>query len=234
MKVLISFFSFFLLLAGCQDEMPDPVPNENPPAAEVLQYLALGDSYTIGESVEATGRWPNQLADSLQSRGVDMRVAQNIAVTGWTTRNLLDGMEQSELADSYDLVSLLIGVNNFYQGRSIEEYEQEFNELLDRALALTGNQPERLIVLSIPDYAYTPFGANTPDPEAISVGIDAFNAVNRSNTEARGIAYFDITPISRQGLDEPDLVASDGLHPSSKQYTAWVSAMVDDVRRLFP
>ena len=123
MKVLISFFSFFLLLAGCQDEMPDPMPIENPPAAEVLQYLALGDSYTIGESVVTTGRWPNQLADSLQARGVDIRVAQNIAVTGWTTRNLLTGIEQADLAESYDLVSLLIGVNNFFQGRSIEEYE---------------------------------------------------------------------------------------------------------------
>ena len=122
----------------------------------------------------------------------------------------------------------------FNQQKSIEEYEQEFNELLDRALALTGNKPERLVVLSIPDYAYTPFGANTSDPEAISAGIDAFNAVNRSNTEARNIAYFDITPLSRQGLDEPDLVASDGLHPSSKQYTAWVSAIIADVRALFP
>lgn len=229
MKVLISFFSFLLLLAGCRDDMPVPEP-----ATEALQYLALGDSYTIGESVATTGRWPNQLVDSLQARGVEIEVAQNIATTGWTTKNLLNGIAQAELSETYDLISLLIGVNNFFQGRSIEEYEQEFNELLDTALALAGNDPQRLIVLSIPDYAYTPFGANTSDPQAISDGIDAFNAVNRSNTEARNIAYFDITPISREGLNDPELVASDGLHPSSKQYAAWVTLIQAEVRAIFP
>jgi len=208
-----------------------PVPQQ---AVETFQYLALGDSYTIGESVAIAGRWPNQLADSLQTRGVEIEVAQNIATTGWTTKNLLTGIAQADLAETYDLVSLLVGVNNFFQGRSIEEYEQEFNALLDEALALAGNDPQRLIVLSIPDYAYTPFGANTSDPQAISDGIDAFNAVNRSNTEARNVAYFDITPISRQGLNDPELVASDGLHPSSKQYAAWVAQIQAEVRAIFP
>lgn len=234
MKILFSFFSFLFFLASCQEDLPTTM-TENPDLETgAYRYLALGDSYTIGESVEDFERWPNQLADSLKNLDLDLAVVDNIAVTGWTTGKLLDGIEAADLDPSYDFVSLLIGVNNFYQGRSIEEYETEFDTLLDQALGFVGGDISRMIVLSIPDYAYTPFGQSRPDPAAISAGIDAFNAVNKALTEARGIQYFDITPISRLGLSQPELVAADGLHPSSKQYAAWVSQIVETARMLFP
>lgn len=187
-------------------------------------YLALGDSYTIGESVKESERFPNQLADSLRTDGIKINTVKIIARTGWTTDELQNGIAVSDLTENstFDMVTLLIGVNNQYRGRSIEEYKPSFTALLERAIKFTGGNKARVIVVSIPDYAYTPFGGGR---QSISAGIDQFNAANEAITRSMGIAYAQITPISREGLKDPSLVATDGLHPSGKQYGRWVSVI---------
>ena len=194
---------------------------------EKVRFLALGDSYTIGQSVSIGQRWPVQLIDSLKANGISCFEPQIIATTGWRTDNLKAAIQNANLANSYNLVSLLIGVNNYYQGRSLTEYKAEFEELLNNAVELAGGNKNHVFVVSIPDYGYTPFGS-TNQP-AISAGIDAFNSTNKSITDSQGITYVEITDISRLGLQKPDLVASDGLHPSGKMYSLWVMRMLDAI-----
>jgi lysophospholipase L1-like esterase len=188
-----------------------------------IQYLALGDSYTIGESVETHERWPNQLAGLIESspvfanRRVDVSI---IARTGWTTQELWEGIQGKELNPPYDLVSLLIGVNNQYRGYDIDEYRKQFAFLLNKSVQYTGGDPRRVLVLSIPDWGVTPF-AQGRDRKQIAKDIDGFNAVNREETEDAGAQYLDITPISRQAVQSPALIASDGLHPSGEMYDEW-------------
>ena len=197
-----------------------------------IRYLALGDSYTIGESVEVNERWPNQLVDSLRERtgnSVLWQDAHIVATTGWTTTNLSNAMDVQQVdTAAWDLVSLLIGVNNQYQGLSISDYGTEFSVLLERAVALTGGRPERVFVVSIPDYGYTPFGSN--NQETISAQIQAFNDTCLARTESAGIDHFNITSISQEFPDTPGLVASDGLHPSGLQYSLWVASFVEAVQ----
>ena len=185
-------------------------------------YLALGDSYTIGQSVSEADRFPNQTVSLLRNKGVSIQDPRIIATTGWTTRNLLDAMDAAALKDNYDVVSLLIGVNNQYQGKSIEEYKTEFALLLTRAIQYGGNKPTHVFVLSIPDYSVTPFAAGS-DRAKIASEIDQFNAVNKSIAIQMGVNYIDITPISRE--PDPSLIANDGLHPSGKQYKKWADLL---------
>jgi len=192
-----------------------------------IRYLALGDSYTIGESVPANERWPIQLRDSLVVRGIHVDETRIIATTGWRTDNLLNAIEGQQLATkNYNLVSLLIGVNDQYQQRPIEQYEPHFRELLDSCLFYAGYDTSSVFVLSIPDYAYTPFGQRRSNPNVISEQLDAYNAINRSVSQEYGLRYFNITPISRLGLSNTDLVAGDELHPSGYQYTLWVRSIL--------
>ena len=195
---------------------------------EEVKFLALGDSYTIGESVLARSRWPVQLADSLSKIGVDCLEPKIIAKTGWRTDDLKAAIARAKLKPEYTLVSLLIGVNNYYQGKSVESYELEFEELLSLAIKLAGGNSARVFVLSIPDYGYTPFGRDKQ--KKISEGIDAFNVANREIAETYDVKYYSITDISRRGLDEPDLVAVDGLHPTEKMYSEWVQRILADVK----
>ncbi len=231
MKNLFLLSLFFLLLGCKAEEAPKPStpPVVDPPAeAAGIRYLALGDSYTIGESVPYAKRYPVQLAQALQEKGLKIDETKIIAQTGWTTSELKNGIDQANISNNtYDLVSLLIGVNNQYRGRSLEEYKQEFTALLLQAVTFAGGNKEQVFVLSIPDWGYTPFGQDRQ--ETVSAEIDQFNAVNRHITDSVGITYFDITPISRMGLEDPELVASDGLHPSGKMYSQWVTLMVDEV-----
>ena len=192
-----------------------------------MRFLALGDSYTIGESVDAAERWPVQLAKRLRDKGVSMEDPLIIATTGWTTDELATGIAQRNPQGPFDLVSLLIGVNNQYRGRDLPEYRQEFVSLLEQAIALAGGQPQRVIVLSIPDWGVTPFAANR-HRETVSGEINAFNAVNAEEAARVGARYVDITPISRQGAADPDLLAGDGLHPSGKMYTAWTELVLPE------
>ncbi len=193
---------------------------------EPLRFLALGDSYTIGQSVPESERWPVQLANLLQSHGIATEEVRIIAQTGWRTDNLKNAIVNANLQSDYNLVSLLIGVNNQYQGGSISTYSTEFEELLQTAIELAGNNKSNVMVVSIPDYAYTPFGNGSA---TISRQIDQFNAVNKNITDRYGVTYHNITPISRRGLAEPNLVASDGLHPSSGQYALWVNQIAAEL-----
>lgn len=185
-----------------------------------IKYLALGDSYTIGESVAETERWPNQLVDSIAKKGIRLGKPTIIATTGWRTDDLRNAMTKANLKNEYELVSLLIGVNNQYQGKPSLMYASEFEELLKWAVRLAGGKKQRVFVVSIPDYGFTPFGK--PRQEAISKAIDEFNEINAQLTYKYGIRYFNITDISRDGLSDPTLVAADGLHPSGKMYAYWV------------
>ncbi|WP_426662200.1 SGNH/GDSL hydrolase family protein [Rhodanobacter aciditrophus] len=188
----------------------------------MITYLALGDSYTIGEGVPAEGRWPVHLAASLRNAGAPVADPVILATTGWTTDELSAGMDGADFAPSWGLVSLLIGVNNQYRGRSVEDYRGEFRHLLERAVALAAGRGGRVLVLSIPDWGVTPFARESGrDTARIAAELDAYNAVAREETQRLGAHWVDITPISRE---HRDLLADDGLHPSAAQYARWAQA----------
>jgi lysophospholipase L1-like esterase len=193
-----------------------------------FRYLALGDSYTIGESVLAEERWPNQLAKSLQSDGIQVEVTI-IARTGWTTLELWQGIQAQEIQPPYDLVSLLIGVNNQYRGYDLNEYRDQFHFLLNQSIEYAGGNVNRVAVLSVPDWGVTPFAANR-DGGQIAKEIDEFNLANRGLSEKAGVHYVDVTPISRQAINDSELIAADGLHPSGKMYALWAEIVLPIVR----
>jgi lysophospholipase L1-like esterase len=186
---------------------------------QTVGYLALGDSYTIGESVSEAERWPNQLAKLLQADGVKAEVTI-IAHTGWTTDELWQRMQSAKLEPPYDLVSLLIGVNNQYRGYDINEYHEQFVFLLNKSIEHAGGDQNRVIILSIPDWGVTPF-ASGRDRRQIAKEIHAFNSVNREESEKAGVHYVDVMPSSREAGNGISLIASDGLHPSGKMYSEW-------------
>ena len=186
-----------------------------------FRYLALGDSYTIGESVTETERFPNQIASMLLKEGVEVEVSI-IARTGWTTDELWQGIQAQGVTPPYDMVSLLIGVNNQYRGRDIAEYREDFLFLLNKAIEYAGNDLNKVIVLSIPDWGVTPFAMGRNSTQ-IANEIDAFNAVNLEETMKAGARYVDVTPVSRKALSDPSLIAGDGLHPSGSMYAEWAS-----------
>jgi lysophospholipase L1-like esterase len=185
-----------------------------------VTFLALGDSYTIGESVPEAERWPVQLAERLRERGVNVDSVQIIARTGWTTDELAAGIAERSPEGPFDLVSLLIGVNNQYRGRAADEYRTQFRERLDHAVGFAGGRADRVIVLSIPDWGVMPFAVDR-DRSRIASEIDRFNAINREETERAGARYVDVTPVSREAAGDSSLVAGDGLHPSGAQYARW-------------
>jgi len=196
-----------------------------PPQSKAHGFLALGDSYTCGESVEPSQSWPIQLAERMRGDGVDLGQPTIIAKTGWTTDELSAGMDRANLKGTYQLVTLLIGVNSQFRGRSIEQYRKEFISLLKRAIALAGGKPSHVVVLSIPDWGVMPFGKDK-NPSAIAKSIDAFNAVNRQETAAVGARYVDVIAESRSAATQPSLVATDGLHPSAKMYSQWAELVI--------
>ena len=185
-----------------------------------MRFLALGDSYTIGESVEPAERWPVQLRRRLGERGLNFEEPLIIATTGWTTDELSAAIDRADPRGPFDLVSLLIGVNNQYRGRGAEEYRHQFNDLLRRAIEFAGGQAGQVLVLSIPDWGVTPFAAGR-DRGAIAAAIDQFNLINRDEAAWAGARYIDVTPVSREAAHDPALIAADGLHPSGKMYGAW-------------
>ncbi len=214
----ISILLLGLLSCKMKDEASEIKPSEP------IRYLALGDSYTIGESVPSEQNFPAQLVAAMKKNGTSVSSYKLIARTGWTTTNLKTAIEGSGLKDTFNMVSLLIGVNNQYQGKSIEAYKKEFVELAERAIQFAGGHKNNVFIVSIPDYGYTPFGKN--NQATISQQIDLFNAANKQLSDSLGLTYCNITPISRRGLSEPDLVAGDGLHPSAKMYAAWVEVIM--------
>ncbi|MCK7589140.1 SGNH/GDSL hydrolase family protein [Subsaxibacter sp. CAU 1640] len=192
-----------------------------------LKILSLGDSYTIGQSVCETCRFPAQLKDSLTNSFTNTEFTlEIIATTGWTTTNLLNAVAQQNPDTDFDLVTLLIGVNNQYQGKPFSLYETEFPTLVDKAIEAANGDKNRVIVVSIPDYAYTPFGQGNSNAQTISTEIDQYNNFAQSYCEANDITYVYITDITRLGLEQPELVASDGLHPSELAYSKFVERLI--------
>lgn len=188
-----------------------------------MRYLALGDSYTIGEGVAEEDRWPVQLAALLRRDGVAVSPPEIIARTGWTTDELSAAMDDADPRGPYALVTLLIGVNDQYRGRDAEAYRPEFARLLARAVALAGGEPGHVVVLSIPDWGVTPF-AEGRDGAAIAAEIDKFNEINQMETERGGARYVDVTRESRATGTDPVFLAPDGLHYSGVEYAAWAGA----------
>lgn len=217
LKTLALKLLLVLMLIACQSK---PTTTSSP-----ITYLALGDSYTIGESVTDSLRWPNQLVATLKQNGRKFDPATIIAKTGWTTDELSTAMDTVALAPSYDYVSLLIGVNNQYRGRSIQNFETEFIQLLDRSVTLGNQKGANVFVLSIPDWGVMPF-AEGRNRKQIALEIDQFNVIIQTVCRNRNIAFFDITSISREAETNPILVANDGLHPSGEMYARWVDTVL--------
>ena len=207
--VFISLFFFF----SCKDEIPKQT------------FLALGDSYTIGESVGQNERWPEQLTLELAEKSIALAPPTIIAKTGWTTDELQEGINQAPLDYPYDWVSLLIGVNNQYRGLDIETFKEEFENLLSQAIIFSGNKNAHVFVISIPDWGVMPF-AKSQNQEKIATEIDDFNQAIYEICIHNNIRFVDITPISRQVSNHPEWIATDDLHPSGEQYAQWVKELL--------
>ena len=187
-----------------------------------LRYLALGDSYTIGEGVADAGRWPVQLVQALRGDGLAITDPRIIAQTGWTTDELDAAIDTARLLPGYDMASLLIGVNNQYRGRGVEEYREQFTALLERTTGFVQGRHDRALVLSIPDWGVTAFGQQDARGQAqIAAEIDAFNAAAQDICRQYGVAFVDITGVSRTLGEQSAMQAADGLHPSALMYAEW-------------
>lgn len=194
-----------------------------------LTYLALGDSYTIGEAVEQSESFPYQLVELLNTQ-VQFEKPKVIAKTGWTTDELRHAIQQEQIVETFDLVTLLIGVNNQYRGYSQETYRKEFAELLEMSIGFAGGDKSKVYVVSIPDWGVTEFAKQSGrDLKTISNEIDAFNTINKQETETKQVKYVDITPVSRQAIKKQTLITSDGLHPSGKMYGEWAKLLAEQV-----
>ena len=244
MKNIKIIFIVFLILISCNekntkqdifeiDKDMETIKSDNGGETEgsettIKSYLALGDSYTIGQSVAETDRFPVLLVKDLNIKNYNFETPKIIARTGWTTGELKSAILQENITKNYDLVTLLIGVNNQYRGNSIEVFRAEFIELLKMAITFAENKPENVIVVSIPDWAVSPYASNR-DTSKISKEIDLFNTVKKEETLKMNIKFVDITPISRQAINKPEYFASDGLHFSGKMHQLWV----DEIMKTF-
>ncbi len=217
-KKLVILLAFLPLACGVSKEQP--VSEKT-----AYKYLALGDSYTIGESVCDSCNYPKQLTDSLNKTLNDKTSVKIIAKTGWTTTDLLSASDAENPSKDYDFVTLLIGVNNQYQGKPFSLYEKEFPELLVKAIAFAKGKSENVIVLSIPDYAFTPFGQKSGKAEKVTSELKSYNKFAEKISNENGVKFLNITPITQQGLENADLVASDGLHPSELAYQRFVEML---------
>jgi acyl-CoA thioesterase I len=250
-QIVTILFSIFLFSCSSEEmasefsvtptPLPPPVipPTTIPtipttPNTNSINYLALGDSYTIGQSVCETCRYPEQLKSSLKTAipATDFSL-KVIARTGWTTSNLIASIKNENLESNYDLVTLLIGVNNQFQHMDFSLYEKEFPELLNTAITLAKGNYKNVIVLSIPDYAYTSFGKSYGETgrAKISAEIDHYNMFAETYCKTKAVTFISITDITRQGLDNSALVASDGLHPSEAAYKLFVERMMPEVKK---
>lgn len=204
--------------------VPDRIP---------LTYLALGDSYSIGEGVEEAARWPMQLARALREDGIGIADPRIVARTGWTTNELSAAMDEAEPLGTWDVVSLLIGVNDQYRGHAVDDYRAGFSRLLQRAMALADENPRQVFVLSIPDWGVTPFArAELRSPRRIANELDAYNAAAHDICITHDVAFVDITQVSRELGAEPAMLVDDGLHPSAVMYAAWTRLALPVVRAL--
>jgi len=218
----ISIIVIILSLYSCEEK-------EAPQPTITVKYLALGDSYTIGQGVEENERWPNQLSAQLESNDIDVQKTQIIAQTGWKTSDLLNGIADSTLND-YDLISLLIGVNNQFWSQPFDIFQTEFDSLVNIAIEAVGK--DRIFIVSIPDYGVTPFGSS--NSENIANDIDMYNGYISERCAEEGFPFINVTEISRQIGDSDGALAADNLHPSGYQYSLWVNEMLPSVLDLIP
>lgn len=219
----ILILSLVITFSGCNTTKDTTIST-----AMDYSYLALGDSYTIGEGVDMSESWPVQLVESLKERGYKVAPPKIIAQTGWTTRDLIRNIEaEIDVQRDFDLVSILIGVNNQYQEKTLSEYETELREIFRKAINHSRTREKGVFALSIPDYGATPFGEE--NAEEIGQEIDEFNRVFRMVAEEFGVDFYNITPISRDAETNPALIAGDNLHPSGLMYRFWVQQVIDDV-----
>jgi lysophospholipase L1-like esterase len=228
MRFRLNIIIITLVVSGCAKTiMNKQQVNIIPSGQPQLTYLALGDSYTIGESVPVTENFPNQLQKQL----ANIKEPHIIACTGWTTDELISAIEKSSTQQhKYDIVTLLIGVNNQYRNGSTAVYRIQFKQLLNTAINYAGGNRAHVFVLSIPDWGVTSF-AKDRDRDKIANEIDTFNAINKQETEKAGITYINITPITKQAAKDASLTAADGLHPSAKMYGLWVNELLPAVKR---
>ncbi len=235
MRIQAIFLSLCLLLACKKNTVQSNMITIPDVPSTSLSYLALGDSYTIGEAVSQRESFPFQLVSQLKNTGLDFSASPKIiAKTGWTTSELQAAIKADNTVKTYDLVTLLIGVNNQYRGNSIDTYRKEFKELLQTAINFAGGNKKHVFVVSIPDWGVTPYAKQSGrDPKVIAQEIDLFNTVNKEETQAMGITYADITPASRNASTDPALIANDGLHPSGKMYADWTNALTPKISSAF-
>lgn len=187
-------------------------------------YLALGDSYTIGEQVPMSQNFPHLVVEMLKKKNIDVAAPVIVAKTGWTTDELAMAIREHNITDTFSFVTLLIGVNNQYRGRSAEEYKEEFTQLLDQAIGFANDEPEKVFVLSIPDWGVTPF-AEGKDRNQVASDIDAYNKINKDVTVAHKCHYLDITGSTRKNGDNALYLADDKLHPSGREYEIWAAKL---------
>jgi len=193
----------------------------------MFRFLALGDSYTIGEGLSPADSWPAQLVHAMRQRDVIMEQAEMLATTGWTSGDLLQALQSAQLTPPYDLVTLLIGVNNQYQGLPLAAYQADFESLLKQAISLAGQRPERVVVMAIPDWGVTPYPyAVGRQPEQISAEIKAFNQINARLAYQQDLAYLNLNEQAQKAQRDPRLLAEDGLHYSRLMYTYWVKEQI--------
>jgi lysophospholipase L1-like esterase len=227
MKAIIISFLYFTMISCGKDTrnlINQPVLDDT----TMKTFLALGDSYTIGQSVPDNERFPIQTSKILFNNNIKLNPPQIIALTGWTTSELLNAINSNLPSNDFDIVTLLIGVNNQYQGKSLENYKSEFSHLLNKAIVYARHLPSHVFVLSIPDYSVTPF-AKGRDTALISREINEFNEANKMISIAAGVHYINITPISKEAKNDLSFVASDGLHPSGKQYSLWSQLLAPEI-----
>ena len=219
---MFRFLSILALIVGCAKKQSAVISTNNTIVVPKT-YLALGDSYTIGQGVAASDRFPAQTADWLKLKGITISTLNYIATTGWTTTNLQNAIN-TQNPSPHDVVSLLIGVNDQYQTRDTTGYRQRFSQLLQKSIELARGKKENVVVLSIPDYSVTPF-ASGADSSRIRREIDWFNTINKSVTLSNNISYLEITTSTREARNNPTLIASDGLHPSGLEYKKWAERL---------
>lgn len=237
-KLSILILFIITLASGCNDDEQNMnqnlnsgssmIPSDNVASVESYSYLALGDSYTIGQGVDEEARWPNQLKTELKKKLIDLNTVDIIAQTGWTTNDLIRAIN-TQKPGQYDLVSLLIGVNNQYQKKPFTQFEKEFDELVDMAIELAGGK-QSVFIVSIPDYGVTRFGSG--DPNGIGSEINNYNGYIRQQCIKRDILFIDVTGISRDLGSKDGALAGDGLHPSGQQYAKWVEKILPEVNNL--
>ena len=234
-RVVISLITVTMIGCARDQDLAMKTPpassskDQNQKPAASVRFLALGDSYTIGTSIAESERWPLQLAELLRKDGFKLEAPTIIARTGWTSGELLAGINSARPKGVFEVVSLQIGVNNQYRGLDEQQYVRELDELIDLAIEFAGGDPSRVVVLSIPDWGVTSFAADR-DGAGIAREIERFNKLKHDRTHRHGCHFVDVTPLSREAADDPSLLASDGLHPSGKMYAHWCELALPTVR----